>query len=55
MLPDRPWLAVLGNEEKGLRRLTLDKCDMVCGIPPRGPVTSLNVSVAAAVVISRLA
>ena len=55
VLPDRPWLAVLGNEEKGLRRLTLDKCDMVCGIPPRGPVTSLNVSVAAAVVISRLA
>ena len=47
--PDRPWLLVLGNEEKGLRRLTLDKCDQVCAIKPRGGVTSLNVSVAAAV------
>ncbi|MHC4877433.1 MAG: 23S rRNA (guanosine(2251)-2'-O)-methyltransferase RlmB [Planctomycetota bacterium] len=51
---DRPWLLVLGNEEKGLRRLTLDKCDQVCAIKPRGGVTSLNVSVAAAVMISRL-
>lgn len=51
---DRPWLLVLGNEEKGLRRLTLDKCDQVCAIKPRGGVTSLNVSVAAAVLISRL-
>ncbi|MDA0591184.1 MAG: 23S rRNA (guanosine(2251)-2'-O)-methyltransferase RlmB [Planctomycetota bacterium] len=55
VLPDRPWMVVVGNEEKGLRRLTIEKCDVVCGIPPRGPVTSLNVSVAAAVLISRLA
>lgn len=55
VVPDRPWMVVLGNEEKGLRRLTLEKCDVTCGIAPRGPVTSLNVSVAAAVLISRLA
>ena len=54
VLPDRPWLLVIGNEEKGLRRLTLDKCDVVCGIPPRGDVTSLNASVAAAILIARL-
>ncbi len=53
--PDRPWLVILGNEEKGLRRLTLEECDLTCAIPPRGPVTSLNVSTAAAVLISRLA
>lgn len=52
--PDRPWLLILGNEEKGLRRLTLDECDVTCAIPPRGRVTSLNVSSAAAVLISRL-
>lgn len=51
---DRNWLAVLGNEEKGVRRLTLEECDMTCAIPPRGLVTSLNVSSAAAVLISRL-
>lgn len=52
--PDRRWLLVIGNEEKGLRRLTLDHCDQVCGIPPRGEVTSLNVSVAAGILISAL-
>lgn len=54
ILPDRPWLLVIGNEEKGLRRLTLDNCDVVCGIPPQGDVTSLNASVAAAIMIARL-
>jgi 23S rRNA (guanosine2251-2'-O)-methyltransferase len=52
--PDRQWLLVIGNEEKGLRRLTLDNCDVVCGIPPQGNVTSLNASVAAAIMIARL-
>lgn len=51
---DRRWLLVLGNEEKGLRRLTLENCDQTCQIPPRGDVTSLNVSVAAGVLISTL-
>ncbi len=51
---DRSWLLVIGNEEQGLRRLTLDRCDETCGIQPRGSVTSLNASVAAAVMISTL-
>ncbi len=52
---DRPWLAVLGNEEKGMRRLTEESCDVLCGINPKTKsVTSLNVSVAAGIIISRL-
>lgn len=51
---DRPWLLVLGNEENGLRRLTVENCDELCRITPRGPVGSLNVSVAAAVLIATL-
>lgn len=51
---DRPWLLVLGNEEKGMRRLTEEACDVVCQVPPQGSVTSLNVSVAAGVLISAL-
>jgi 23S rRNA (guanosine2251-2'-O)-methyltransferase len=51
---DRPWLLVLGNEEKGMRRLTEEACDVVCQVPPQGGVTSLNVSVAAGVLISAL-
>jgi 23S rRNA (guanosine2251-2'-O)-methyltransferase len=51
---DRPWLLVLGNEEKGMRRLTEESCDLLCKIPPAGRVTSLNVSVAAGILISSL-
>ena len=51
---DRPWLLVLGNEETGIRRLTRDKCDVVCKIPPWGKVASLNVSVAAGVLMHKL-
>lgn len=52
---DRPWLLVLGNEEDGLRRLTLETCDEVCQIPPKGgAVTSLNVAVAAGILIATL-
>lgn len=57
--PDRPWLLVLGNEEKGMRRLTEESCDMICKIAPRfghqgSGVTSLNVSVATGILISHL-
>ena len=51
---DRRWLLVLGNEEKGIRRLTQEKCDQLCCIPCRGEVTSLNVSVAAGVLLAHL-
>ncbi len=52
---DRPWLVVIGNEEKGMRRLTAETCDVTTTIPALGGVTSLNASVAAGVLISRLA
>jgi 23S rRNA (guanosine2251-2'-O)-methyltransferase len=51
---DRPWLLVLGNEEKGMRRLTEETCDVLCCVACKGKVTSLNVSVAAGIMISRL-
>ena len=44
-----PLAIVLGGEERGLRRLTREKCHRVVSIPLRDPVESLNVSVAAAV------
>lgn len=53
---DRPWLLVVGNEESGLRRLTLETCDEICRVSPRGDaVTSLNVSVATGILIGALA
>jgi 23S rRNA (guanosine2251-2'-O)-methyltransferase len=42
---------VLGGEGRGLHRLVREACDLVAQVPLYGPVQSLNVSVAAAVVL----
>ena len=52
---ERPWLLAIGNENKGLRRLTIERCDQVCRITPRGSIGSLNASVAAGILIASLA
>jgi 23S rRNA (guanosine2251-2'-O)-methyltransferase len=44
-----PVAFVLGNEEKGLRHLTREHCDVLLKIPMQGSVSSLNVSVATGV------
>ena len=65
---DRDWLLVVGNEARGLRRLTLEACDTVCAIAPRaapaggseagngwaGAPASLNVSVATGIMLAAL-
>jgi 23S rRNA (guanosine2251-2'-O)-methyltransferase len=42
---------VLGGEGQGLHELTRKRCDFVVSLPTSGPVKSLNVSVAAGVVL----
>ena len=42
---------VLGSEGKGLHRLTAEKCDALVKIPMNGKIESLNVSVAAGVIL----
>lgn len=46
-----PLTLVVGAEEKGLRRLTRENCDILVKIPMVGAVESLNLSVAAGVLL----
>lgn len=50
--PLKPPIAVIvGGEGRGLSRLVRDRCDLVMRIPMHGTTASLNVSVAAALVL----
>ena len=46
-----PVALIVGNEEKGIRKLTADKCDFLVKIPIIGRIQSLNVSVATGIIL----
>lgn len=46
-----PLAIVLGGEDKGLGKVVRDKCDFLLRIPMYGKINSLNVSIAASVLL----
>jgi len=50
-----PWILVLGNEQKGLSAEQIRECDVTVSLPMKGRVSSLNLAVAAGVLLYRFA
>jgi RNA methyltransferase, TrmH family len=50
----RPFALILGNEEHGLPRGTLEACDEIVTIPGSGLIQSLNVAATAAILLHAL-
>jgi 23S rRNA (guanosine2251-2'-O)-methyltransferase len=47
----RPTALVLGGEDRGVRRLVRERCDYLVSLPLLGRISSLNVSVAAGILL----
>jgi len=50
-VPNLHWVLVLGNEQKGLSPEQTKACDVTVSLPMKGRVSSLNLSVAAGVLL----
>lgn len=51
LIPKLPWILVLGNEQKGLATEQTNACDVTVSLPMKGRVSSLNLAVAAGVLL----
>lgn len=54
LIPKSPWALILGNEQKGLTADQMNACDVTLSLPMRGKVSSLNLAVAAGVLLYAL-
>jgi 23S rRNA (guanosine2251-2'-O)-methyltransferase len=52
---NKPILAIMGSEEEGIREKTLEKCSQACTLSKNKTINSLNVSVAAGVILFEIA
>jgi RNA methyltransferase, TrmH family len=51
LVPQVPWILVLGSEQKGLSTTQTNACDVAVSLPMKGRVSSLNLAVAAGVLL----
>jgi len=55
LVPQTPWALVLGSEQKGLSPEQTAACDLTVSLPMQGRVSSLNLAVAAGVLLYQFA
>jgi RNA methyltransferase, TrmH family len=55
LIPQSPWVLLLGNEQKGLSSAQTAACDVTVSLSMQGRVSSLNLAVAAGVLLYRYA
>ncbi len=51
LVPQTSWILLLGNEQKGLTREQSAACDAIVSLPMRGRISSLNLAIAAGVLL----
>lgn len=54
LVPTVPWILLLGSEQKGLAPEQTNACDVTVSLPMQGKVSSLNLAVAAGVLLYAL-
>ena len=47
----QPWILLLGSEQKGLSAEYIENCDLTVSLPMRGRASSLNLAVAAGILL----
>jgi TrmH family RNA methyltransferase len=55
LVPQIPWILVMGNEQKGLSTEQTNVCDVAISLPMKGRISSLNLAVAAGVLLYQYA
>jgi RNA methyltransferase, TrmH family len=51
LVPQTPWILLLGNEQKGLTKEQTAACDVTVSLSMQGRISSLNLAVAAGVLL----
>jgi TrmH family RNA methyltransferase len=51
LVPRSPWILILGSEQKGLSAAQMNACDVAVSLPMKGRVSSLNLAVAAGILL----
>jgi TrmH family RNA methyltransferase len=55
LVPQIPWVLILGNEQKGLSPAQTAACDVTVSLSMQGRVSSLNLAIAAGILLYRYA